>query len=74
LLAQHAEVEAVDDNGDTPLYMAAEAGSLQMAEMLVAHHATVNARNVANGTPLGAAVFFKHADVARFLREHGGHE
>ena len=34
----------------------------------------INARDVANGTPLHAALFFKHEDVARFLREHGGHQ
>jgi ankyrin repeat protein len=42
--------------------------------MLLANHADINAKDSANVTPLHAAVFFKHEDVARLLREHGGLE
>jgi ankyrin repeat protein len=74
LIAQHAQIAAADDDGETPLHMAAEAGSVPLAEVLLANHADINARDTANVTPSHAAVFFKHEDVARLLREHGGHE
>jgi ankyrin repeat protein len=74
LIARHAQIAAADDDGETPLHMAAESGSVELAELLLAHHADVNARDAANVTPLHAAIFFKHDDVARLLRERGGIE
>ena len=74
LIARHAQIAATDGDGETPLHMAAETGSVQLAEMLLANHADINAKDSANVTPLHAAVFFKHEDVARLLREHGGLE
>jgi ankyrin repeat protein len=74
LIARHAQVAAADDDGETPLHMAAQTGSVELAKMLLANHADINARDTANVTPLHAAVFFKHDDVVRLLREHGGLE
>jgi ankyrin repeat protein len=74
LIAQHAQIAATDNDGETPLHMAAEAGSVQLAEVLLTNHADINARDTANVTPLHAAVFFKHEDVARLLRDRGGHD
>jgi ankyrin repeat protein len=54
--------------------MAAQTGSVEIAEMLLTNDAEINARDAANVTPLHAAVFFKHDEVAQLLRDRGGLE
>jgi len=89
LLANNAEVNARNNNGATPLYIAAYHGYEDLAERLLASGADVNAiadveitfdakkdTRVLQGTwtPLRAAELMRHKDVAKLLRQHGGHE
>ncbi len=63
-----------DDNDDglTPLHMAAIAGYKEVAELLLASKADVNAKGKNGWTPLHAAELMGHEDVAELLRQHGG--
>jgi ankyrin repeat protein len=45
-----------------------------VAGILLAKGAAVNAKDKAGKTPLGEAVSCANKDVAEFLRQHGGHE
>ena len=67
LLANKADVNAADNSGHTPLSGAAVTGQKDMVELLLAFKADIK-------DALRLAVMFKHDDVARLLREEGGHE
>lgn len=55
----------------TPLHIAAVAGSLLVAQILVEAGANVNALDNLSGTPLDAAMFWGHLDVAQLLVNAG---
>jgi cytohesin len=58
--------------GATPLYLAAEFGRKEVAALLLAKGAEVNARDKSGATPLGGAIRRKHSETADLLRKHGG--
>lgn len=63
-----------DMRGRTPLHWAAYEGRRDVAELLLAHHAEVNARTKAGETPLHVALGNNHKDAAELLRQHGGED
>lgn len=68
----HPDVrERVD--GNTPLIIATGKGYKDVAEVLLANGADVNAADK-KGTPLAWAIHTGHPDIASLLRQHGGHE
>jgi ankyrin repeat protein len=58
----------------TPLHKAAYGGCKDVAELLLANKAEVNAKDTDGETPLHMAGAEEHEDVAELLRQHGGHE
>jgi ankyrin repeat protein len=58
----------------TPLHYAAGYGHMDVAVLLLANHADVNATNFQSATPLRLAEYKGHEDIAAMLRQHGGHE
>jgi ankyrin repeat protein len=64
-------VRARDASGNTPLHAAAIAGSVPLAEWLLAQGAEINAENPARQTPLTAAIANSKDDVALLLIERG---
>lgn len=86
--AQHGEVAKVrallkdnpdlafskDAYGDSPLHEAARAGHKNIAELLLANNADVNAKRNDGLTPLQLARLKGHKDVVEVLRQHGGHK
>jgi len=68
LLANKADVNAKSNDGNTPLFFAA---NKEVAELLLANHADVNARSNAGGTPLLAAASAGRVDVVDLLLTKG---
>ena len=86
LIAAGADLNAQDAQGSTALATAARYGKLEIVEALANAGADVNTRGGTAMTPLAEALFQEspttnnpnfgtpkqHADIAEFLREHGG--
>ncbi|MGB2837507.1 MAG: ankyrin repeat domain-containing protein [Candidatus Sulfotelmatobacter sp.] len=75
LLLTHGAHPDVKENvdGNTPLIIATGKGYKDVAEVLLANGANVNAADK-KGTPLAWAIHTGHPDIATLLRQHGGHE
>jgi ankyrin repeat protein len=77
LLAHGADVNIKTYSGETALHWAADRGDKGMAELLLANGANVNATNNFGKTVLCFAKnseFGGSKDVAKLLRQRGGHE
>jgi hypothetical protein len=71
LVSYHADVNARDDDDETPLHYAAWYGSLPIAEFLLAHGAELNARTGNAQTPLHYAAGWGQQGVAALLLSRG---
>jgi ankyrin repeat protein len=69
--ANPALVDGEDSSGATALYWAAQAGHLDVVQLLVAHQAEVNSRNRGDATPLIGAAGSGRDQVVEFLLDHG---
>ena len=58
--------------GQTPLHSAAYYGRKEVAELLIANDADVNAKSNFSETPLDLAIKYKQTETANLLRKHGG--
>jgi len=70
LLDNGAEVDSLDDNGNTPLAWAARRGNLEIVKLLVENKANVNHQNMKceyNLGPLFYAIIENHTEVVKFL-------
>lgn len=74
LLDKKADIDAKSMEGCTALDVAAATGHEAIVELLVAKGADINATNNAGETPLKRAENFGFANVAAYLRQHGGHD
>uniref|UniRef100_A0A0G4FKU6 Uncharacterized protein n=1 Tax=Chromera velia CCMP2878 TaxID=1169474 RepID=A0A0G4FKU6_9ALVE len=72
LLGRGANVNARNDDQNTPLHVAAHKGQVAVASILLESGADVNARNCYGETPLAVAQEWERHDVASLLVEHGG--
>ena len=72
-LAAGADVDTRDDViGWTPLHFATDGSHMEIAELLIAEGADVNAKNSAGLTPLDKATNKNNYEIADLLRKHGG--
>lgn len=67
-------VERLDLESATPLHWAAFMDRKDVAELLLANKAEVNAKDIKGQTPTHYAMVKGNASVAKLLRQHGGHE
>ena len=54
------------------MHYAAIKGHKELAELLIANDADVNAKTLADDTPLDEAIRNKRTETADLLRKHGG--
>ena len=74
LIDSGANVNTVDDRGDTVLMSAVASGNLQIAALLVSSGARVNHQKDVRGeivTPLSISIHLRYYDLARYLVENG---
>ncbi len=75
LLARHADVNAKDQDGSTPLHWAVRQGQKQAVEWLLTHGADVNAKDAAGKTALdflqGPHGGMRRTEVAALLKSKG---
>ena len=63
----HADVDAVDSDGNTPLHVAAQRGNVAVLDVLLAFGANVYARNHSGKTPLHLAAAYSQRRAVRLL-------
>ncbi len=56
------------------MHIAAYGGLNNVAELLIAKGANVNAKDRGGWTPLHMAILYNRKAMAELLRQHGGHE
>lgn len=70
LLSRGADIEAISGDGRTPLHLAAQAGSIEIAQLLIDRGADIT-RNLGGGTPLHFAARQSSTNIAELLIGHG---
>ena len=65
-----ADIDAKDDDGETPLHHAAGNNALDLARLLIEKGADIEARDDSSVTPLYRAARANSLDVASLLIEH----
>ena len=74
LIANGANANAKDEDGATPLHLAADTGHKDIVELLISKGADVNAKDEDETTPLYIAVEEGHTEIADLLRKHGARQ
>ncbi len=63
--------DKADDDGFTPLMVAAQNGDINIIELLLIHGAEINAKNDKNHSALSLAIVNQHDDAVEFLLANG---
>jgi len=71
LLAKGVDVNAMGENGETPLLAAVNSGKIDMTALLLSYGANIEARNFQNSTPLIIASQYGHSAITAMLLELG---
>jgi hypothetical protein len=66
-----AEVDCLDEHGNTPLLLAAQQGAKPLCKELLRRAANINHQNYAGCTVLHYAHEYKHTQLAQYLNEKG---
>ncbi|XP_021368413.1 tankyrase-like isoform X2 [Mizuhopecten yessoensis] len=71
LISEGADVCVSDENGTTPLHVAASYGNLGLVKTLQENRANNNAQDQRGRTPMYFAILGGHEDVTEYLIQHG---
>jgi len=71
LIKRGADVDAKDNDGDTPLHLATERNFIEIAKLLIERGADVNAKNSWGETPLHMASYHNRIEIAKLLLDAG---
>jgi len=71
LLDQGADVNGLNANHNTALYLASRNGMLEVMDVLIKYGADVNCRDKSGWTPLMLASRYGYLDIAELLLDHG---
>lgn len=74
LIDKKADLNAMDDDGWTPLYAACVCGSLEIAKLLLNNNVPVNQVTTFNDTPLQRAMRQGHHEMVELLKKYGADE
>jgi len=72
LIANGADVNTKNNNGDNSLIIAAYQGHKEIVKQLIANGADVNTKNNNGDTPFVLAAYQGHKETADIIRKHGG--
>jgi ankyrin repeat protein len=70
-IEQGANVNAFNQNGETPLYVASSKGLLDIVDILLENGADIDKETTNGSTPLYAAAEAGYTGIVEFLMEHG---
>lgn len=71
LLAARANINGQDENGETPLIIAARTGQLEIVKLLTQAGATIDAQDQRGDTALSHALAESRLDIVEWLQTHG---
>ncbi|XP_060082671.1 poly [ADP-ribose] polymerase tankyrase-1-like [Ylistrum balloti] len=71
LIREGADVSISDENGTTPLHVAASYGNLELVRNLLENRANKNAQDQRGRTPMYFAILGCHEEVTEYLIQHG---
>ena len=74
LLLKGADINAVDDVGETALYKACYKGYLEIVDFLIGKGANLNILDDSDFTPLDTAKWKEHDEIAQLLSSAGAIE
>ncbi|KAI5793637.1 ankyrin repeat-containing domain protein [Pyronema domesticum] len=70
LLTHGADIESLNDLGETPLHKAASSGYCNIVQLLIDHRANLEAVDRYGQTPLHMAASSRHRDIIQFLLDN----
>ncbi|XP_051170463.1 ankyrin-3-like [Leptopilina boulardi] len=71
LVQNGADVNIVNNDGETPLHKASKRGNIQLVEILLQNGANINAKDNRDITPLYVAILYDHSELAKILVQNG---